>query len=350
MTKRAALILAGGQAKRFQVGQEEWKDKALARLFGKPLLVHVVEAINNVVDEIIVCVNDEARKSLYSKALNEYSISYVKFCVDQKFAHVKGPIAAIATGLKSANAHYCAVLSCDVPLMQPIVVDYLFNAVIDSSVAVPIWPDGRLESLIITCERPTAAQIAVALCELGRRRPDDMIRGASRVNFVSTVGDLKNLDPEFKSFVNINFREDLIRLPTRAVENGPIKESLHLKFGCPSTPELEQLKTASEYHRKGKFLEASTIFSSMSTHLESEGLNFWAAISRDNEGEALLSLSRQGDMKMKEDNYVKSKAAFKKAAENYGLEAEVYEKNQVGFLVKRARTDEMWSSSRSLKP
>ena len=43
MTKRAALVLAGGKARRFQRRQEEWQDKALSQLFGKPLLIHVVE-------------------------------------------------------------------------------------------------------------------------------------------------------------------------------------------------------------------------------------------------------------------------------------------------------------------
>ena len=59
MTKRAALILAGGKARRFQRKQEEWQDKALAELFGKPLLVHVAESACGVVDEVVVCINDE---------------------------------------------------------------------------------------------------------------------------------------------------------------------------------------------------------------------------------------------------------------------------------------------------
>jgi len=347
MAKRAAIILAGGQAKRFQVKQERWRDKALARLLGKPLLIHVIEGISDAVEEIIVCVNEEARKLQYSEALHEYSIRNVKFCTDEKFAHVGGPIVAIATGSKSASADYCVVLPCDVPLIQPTVVDYLFNAIRGSCVAVPMWPDGRLESLMVVCERPIVVQITDALCELGRRRPDDIIRGASKVTFVSTVGDLKDLDPEFKSFVNINFREDLTRLPTRVVENGPIKESLQLNVGCPRTSELKLLKTASGYYRGGKFLEASSMFSSSSNRLESRGLNFWAGISRENEGKSLFSLSeRQSDTEFKKDHYMKGKVAFMRAAQNYGLEAEIYEKNQVGFLAKRARADGSWCQRR----
>ena len=45
MTKRAALILAGGKARRFQSKGETWQDKALAELSGKPLLIHAIENV-----------------------------------------------------------------------------------------------------------------------------------------------------------------------------------------------------------------------------------------------------------------------------------------------------------------
>jgi molybdopterin-guanine dinucleotide biosynthesis protein A len=51
MSKRAAIILAGGKAKRFQVKPGQLEDKALALLFGKPLLIHIIERINDVVEE-----------------------------------------------------------------------------------------------------------------------------------------------------------------------------------------------------------------------------------------------------------------------------------------------------------
>ncbi|MEM3550604.1 MAG: molybdenum cofactor guanylyltransferase [Candidatus Bathyarchaeia archaeon] len=339
MSERAALILAGGKAKRFQTSLEEWRDKALAKLFGVPLIVHVVKAAKNVVDEIIICVNNEARSAIYSKVLKEHSISSVKFCIDEEFAGVKGPLTAIATGLKNSKADYCTVLPCDVPLIKPMVIDHLLNAVKGSSVAVPTWPDGRLESLMLTCERAFAAQISIALCELGRRRPDDIVRGACKVNFVSTIGELKKLDPELKSFVNINFLKDLEALPKRVGGKGPITSSLNLSIGCPDMSEFKQLKKASEYIGEGKFFEASDLFSSLSANMEERGLNFWSAIIRENEGEALL----------KGCNYIKVNEAFTKAAEDYRLEAEFYERNQVGFLAKRARIDEQRVKLRYLK-
>jgi len=343
MTKKAAIILAGGQAKRFQVKQKQWEDKALARLFDKPLLINVIERISDAIEEIVVCTNDDARRIQYLEMLHRYSIRNVRVYTDEKLAGIEGPIVGILTGLKFASADYCIVLPCDVPLIQPAVVDYLFNAIGDSCVATPIWPDGRLESLIMVCERPMAVKITGALCELGRRRPDDIIRGVPEVTFVSIIVNLKNLDPEFKSFVNINLPEDLNLFPTRVVENGPIKENLKLNIGCPDASELKLLKTASKHYHGGEFLEAANLFSSLSTHLTKRGLSFWAGIAIENEGKSLFSLSeKQSDTGFKKDYHTKAKAAFMKAAQNYQLEAETYEKNNISFLANHARADGLW--------
>ncbi len=80
MVKRAALILAGGKARRFQSKGESWQDKALAELDGKPLLVHAIQNVKGVVDEVAVCVNDEERKAVYSEILEKYWVSNVENC------------------------------------------------------------------------------------------------------------------------------------------------------------------------------------------------------------------------------------------------------------------------------
>lgn len=67
MAKRAALILAGGKARRFQSIDKVWQDKALAELSGKPLLIHAIENVKNLVDEIAVSVKDEERKQKYEQ-------------------------------------------------------------------------------------------------------------------------------------------------------------------------------------------------------------------------------------------------------------------------------------------
>ena len=84
MNNRAALILAGGGAKRFQMPSQPWQDKALAEVDGKPLLLHVIENLKNTVDEIVVCVNDEQRLVQYKQLLEKHAIENVEFVVDQQ--------------------------------------------------------------------------------------------------------------------------------------------------------------------------------------------------------------------------------------------------------------------------
>ena len=50
MSKRAAIVLSGGKAERFQSETQVWQDKALLELWGKPLLVHAIESVQNFVD------------------------------------------------------------------------------------------------------------------------------------------------------------------------------------------------------------------------------------------------------------------------------------------------------------
>ncbi len=47
-------------------------------LAGKPLLVHAVENVQGVVDEVVVCVNDEARKEKYAQILKNHAMTNVK--------------------------------------------------------------------------------------------------------------------------------------------------------------------------------------------------------------------------------------------------------------------------------
>ena len=119
MTKRAAIILAGGKAKRFQTAQDMWLDKALAELHGKPLLVHAIENIQEIVDEIIVIVDEnEPRISQYRNVLKNNSVKKAKIVTDLKIKNQSGPLIAILTGLKFTEADYCITVPCDVPMLN----------------------------------------------------------------------------------------------------------------------------------------------------------------------------------------------------------------------------------------
>ncbi|MCW4025216.1 MAG: molybdenum cofactor guanylyltransferase [Candidatus Bathyarchaeota archaeon] len=337
MVKRAALILAGGQARRFQ-SRQPWQDKALATLEGKPMLVHAVQNVKPAVDEVIVCANVESRRELYARTLREWRLE-AQVVVDQKVGHVSGPVIAILTGLKAANADLCFTLPCDMPLMQAAVVDYLFGLVEDVDVVVPMWPNGRLETLVTVIHRQTAMEVADALCQLKRARADDMFRGTQKIMFTSPVTQIKALDPELKSFVNINAPKDLTELPTRQTQ-GTITQNMKVNISTHNMRDLQNLKEAAKLRRQNKKAQAADLFSVWAGRFEREDSFFWAALARENQADVLQSLGGLG---------VEAKAAYMHATEDYRLEAGMHEQNNCKLLSERALGDSLWCSSQAAR-
>ena len=345
MTKRAALILAGGKARRFQSKNIKWQDKALAKLSGKPLLIHSIENVQGVVDEIVISVNDEERKTEYAQILKEYALKEIQIVIDEKNNHVSGPNVAIMSGLKSVQADYCLTLPCDMPFLKPAVADYLFNAAEGFEVVVPMWPNGRLETLIMVLERHSSLEITETLCKLNRPRSDDIPRGASKILFASPVNHIKTLDPELKSFININFKEDLNQLQTRPTL-GPVTEDLQVNLGVFSISDMQLLREGAEMFQGGKLSKAQSTFASCISNFEVANSFFWAAVSGENQGETLLMLSQQQlDSKAATELDFESKEVFLKAANNYRVEAEIHEENRCWLLAERAWADKSWCES-----
>jgi molybdopterin-guanine dinucleotide biosynthesis protein A len=114
---RAGLIIAGGRSTRF--GEQ---DKAVADLAGTPMIRRVADRITAVTDEFVVnCREDQI--SPIEEALSE---------IDQEPAYAedpdpdKGPMAGIMTGLRTVDSEYAFVVACDMPFVDPALVEYLF--------------------------------------------------------------------------------------------------------------------------------------------------------------------------------------------------------------------------------
>ncbi|HLN88788.1 MAG TPA: molybdenum cofactor guanylyltransferase, partial [Candidatus Binatia bacterium] len=314
MTKRAAIILAGGKATRFQTAQGTWQDKALAEIDGKPLLVHAIENMHGVVDEIIVVVNEnKTRISQYHDVLQKFHDEKARIVTDLKCNNLSGPLVAILTGLRFVNADYCITVPCDMPMLSKEVAEYFFHQINGSFVSIPMWPNGRLETLLMVLERKSMLEIAELLCELGRSHPDDIIRGSSKTFFASPLGEIKALDPELCSFVNINSQEDLSRLQPRQGQ-GSDPENIRLDLGALPVEEIQRLIYASLKRESSDFSEASNTFSVSADTLERIKLFFWAGMSREFEAKSLLNLFEQCP---KQILVGEVKDAFLKAARNY---------------------------------
>lgn len=114
----AGIIIAGGRSTRF--GDE---DKAIADLGGVPMIRRVADRIEGVVDELVVNCRTEQTDSL-AAALRGYG-QPVQFAEDEN--PDRGPMAGILSGLRAVDATYAFVVACDMPFVDPALVEHLFE-------------------------------------------------------------------------------------------------------------------------------------------------------------------------------------------------------------------------------
>ncbi|MDR2700777.1 MAG: molybdenum cofactor guanylyltransferase [Nitrososphaerota archaeon] len=313
MVRRVAFVLAGGKACRFQMPLQGWQDKCLALFEGKPFLVHAIENASCVVDEVIVCINDDAeRRGIYLEVLEKHHLN-ARIVVDEK-ADVGGPMRAIFTGLRAVQADFCLTIPCDMPFVKPKIVGYLFSISEDFEVVMPMWPNGKLETLFMVLKRSIILEIVQTLCQLGRSHVDDIPRAAAKTLLLSPVKDLKTLDPELKSFININTLDDLKKLQPRNIQ-GPVKENIQLCQEGVITTNLQLMHKAAKMSQSDNFVGAQEKFDTCKKHFETYNNFFWTALACEGKG------------------------AFFDAANNYDNEAKIYEKNNCTRLLERALAD-----------
>jgi hypothetical protein len=218
----------------------------------------------------------------------------------------------------------------------------MFKELDGSFVAVPMWPDGKLETLLMALHRKNCLKITETLCQLRRERPDDIIRGALKDLFVAPLGKIKDLDPGLKSFININYQQDLSQLTPRQSQ-GTNMEDLRLNLGEFPEREIEQISTLAKFEN-AKFPETSKILVDTVEVLEKKSLFFWAAIGWEYEGKFLLMRQR-----IEKDTIItkEAKDAFLKAAENYAAESEIYRQNRCFRLAERSKSDQEWCETQA---
>jgi hypothetical protein len=255
------------------------------------------------------------------------------------------PNTAIMSGLRAAHADYCFTLPCDMPFLKPKVADYLFDVACDYQVVVPMWPNSRLETLMMVLERKSGLQVADCLCHLNRPRSDDFPRGAKKVLFASPVDSIKTLDPELASFININSPRDLTH-PQNRHTHGPITKNLPLAIGKHSVSNLNLLRLGAAKAEELKFAEAQQTFNRCVRDFEVADSFFWAGVAGESLGEVLLKHSQLNHERVVATELdFEGKEAFRVAANDYRIEAEMFDDYNCRLLAERAWADKSWCES-----
>ena len=197
---RSALILAGGRSRR--MGFEE---KALLPMGGKTLLEHAMDALDGVVDEIIISARDMQQQDLLKDYTKGYDV------VLDSYQDV-GPLSGILEGLIVANGEYVFVVACDMPYINSDVVELLFKSAEGHNAAIPIWDNENLEPMhAVYRTRPMAVETEKAILRNEKFVLSPVFYMQDLV-FVNVDDEIRQLDPDLKTFVNINTPDDVEKL------------------------------------------------------------------------------------------------------------------------------------------
>ncbi len=197
--KRAAIILAGGDSSRMG------RNKALIKLGESTMLDHVIRKARRVVNEVIVVVKSLEDRLEYIRSIRE-DVPIVQDSIQKN-----SPLVGIVTGLQNLSASYVSIHPCDTPLIEPDLVSFLFSSADGHDAIIPISPDRIIQPLNAVYASENALRASIDALDAGELRCKNMIGRLDDVAYISS-DRLKSLDPEFRTFLNINTSEDFRRL------------------------------------------------------------------------------------------------------------------------------------------
>ncbi|MCW4019582.1 MAG: NTP transferase domain-containing protein [Candidatus Bathyarchaeota archaeon] len=195
---RSAVVLAGGFSSWFE------EDKALLELKGKPLIRHVVELVDVLVDEVVVVADSHESQGRYAELLEDD----VKFAVNASESN--NSLAGALAGFEVSQSKWSLLLSSDMPFASPDILDLLFELCHGRSAAIPRWSDQQIEPLQAVYHTKTAFEAAQMAAEDGEEDVDAMIENMGGLRYVSTLV-IREMDPELRTFFRVNTPLDLKR-------------------------------------------------------------------------------------------------------------------------------------------
>jgi molybdopterin-guanine dinucleotide biosynthesis protein A len=204
MATDTGVIVAGGRSTRF--GEA---DKAVAELAGTPMIRRVADRIAEVVDTVVI--NCRADQTEAIRAAMEGSPLTVRIAEDED--PDEGPMAGIRTGLRAAPSEYAFVVACDMPFVEPPVVEYLLDRAAGRAdgaspcdAAVPQLDEGWYQ----TTHAAYRAAAMAAACDAALARDEHKILAPLEdLDWTAAneaeIRDYGSLD----TFENVNTREEL---------------------------------------------------------------------------------------------------------------------------------------------
>jgi molybdopterin-guanine dinucleotide biosynthesis protein A len=189
-------------------------EKALLEFERKTILERLLENLFRVVNEVILSVRDNSQKEKLFPVLDKFPDREIRFCFDS--LEDAGPLEGIRAGLLESRSENSFVCAGDMPFVNPEIVDLLFEKASGHDAAIPRWDERMFEPLHAVYSKKMLLEIEKAF-ERGKHSVLAPVFQMQDVVFVE-VSEIREFDPELRTFVNINTVEDLEKMIGHAKE------------------------------------------------------------------------------------------------------------------------------------
>lgn len=172
------------------------REKYFFTFRGKTFIDTLLDTLRDVVDEIVVVARDPDQCDRFAH------IDDIRCICDERPGI--GPIGGLHAGSHATHGDLLFVAACDMPCISREVIRLLFDLAEDYDAVIPCWNRDMLEPLHAVYRRTALVGYLNEHDSLSLRT---MVRNLNS-RYV-TMDEIRRLDPNLRTFTNINKLEDL---------------------------------------------------------------------------------------------------------------------------------------------
>ena len=208
LKKLAITILIGGESTRFR------SDKGLFEFHGKPLISYQLETLTQTDYDIFLVAHSKQQAQSYIDKINIRQI--MGFIIDDNsllsdsklYTPMKGLYSAYKE-LKELDYEKSFALSCDLPLINIDVIEFMIKQSREFDCCIPKWNNGFLEPLFAIYPIKKAYKKAEENLKNRKYKLTNIMSDNWKINFISIENSIKPFDQNLLTFLNINTLEDI---------------------------------------------------------------------------------------------------------------------------------------------
>jgi molybdopterin-guanine dinucleotide biosynthesis protein A len=196
VVRAAGIILAGGYSSRMG------KDKALLPLPGDErhtFVSYLASVLATTCEEVVLVARD-------GEQAGRYKLPGIRVVTD--YEPGVGPLMGIYTGLCEIRCTHALIVAVDLPCVQASLVSFLLSQALPDELVVPVV--GGIAQVLLAVYPQTLLPLVKERLQAGRRDPRSLLE-AAQVRYIEEA-QLRAVDPQLRSFLNVNTPEDLARV------------------------------------------------------------------------------------------------------------------------------------------